>query len=123
MLKYVSLDPVYRKWNHDKVTFSFMYAFSENFVLPLSHDEVVHGKCSLISKMPGDLLAEVCWAQKLLWLLDGSSRQEIALYGEFGQFIEWNYEDSLDWHLVQQYDMHAKMLAYSKALKPVLSGA
>ena len=109
MLKYMSLDPIYRKWNHDKVTFSFMYAFSENFVLPLSHDEVVHGKCSLISKMPGDYWQKFAGLRTFFayW---------IAHTGKKLQFIEWNYDDSLDWHLPQQYPMHKKMLEYSRAL-------
>ena len=117
MLKYMSLDPIYRKWNHDKVTFSFMYAFSENFVLPLSHDEVVHGKCSLISKMPGDYWQKVAGLRTFFayWIAH-PGKKLLFMGGEFGQFIEWNYDDSLDWHLPQQYPMHKKMLEYSRAL-------
>ena len=117
MLKYMSLDPIYRKWNHDKVTFSFMYAFSENFVLPLSHDEVVHGKCSLISKMPGDYWQKFAGLRTFFayWIAH-PGKKLLIMGGEFGQFIEWNYDDSLDWHLPQQYPMHKKMLEYSRAL-------
>ena len=116
-LKYMSLDPIYRKWNHDKVTFSFMYAFSENFVLPLSHDEVVHGKCSLISKMPGDYWQKFAGLRTFFayWIAH-PGKKLLFMGGEFGQFIEWNYDDSLDWHLPQQYPMHKKMLEYSRAL-------
>ena len=117
MLKYMSLDPIYRKWNHDKVTFSFMYAFSENFVLPLSHDEVVHGKCSLISKMPGDYWQKFANLRAFFgyWIAH-PGKKLLFMGGEFGQFIEWKYDDSLDWHLVQKYPMHTKMLEYSRAL-------
>ena len=117
ILKYVSLDPIYRKWHQDKVTFSLMYAFNENFVLPLSHDEVVHGKCSLISKMPGDYWQQFAGLRAFFgyWMAH-PGKKLLFMGGEFGQFIEWKYDDSLDWHLVEQYEKHGKMLQYSKNL-------
>ena len=115
-LKYMKADPVYRKYNHDRMTFPMAYAFSENFILPLSHDEVVHGKYSLINKMPGDYF----WKFANLRLLRGYQMtmpgKKLSFMGnEFGQFIEWNHAQGLDW-LLLDYDMHQKMLQFTKDL-------
>ena len=100
-LAYMALDPVHRSYHHDKLTFGLLYAFSENFILPLSHDEVVHGKGSIVSKMPGDDWQKFANTARLLRLHVGPSRQEAAVHGPgVRPAREWNFDESLDWHLL-----------------------
>jgi 1,4-alpha-glucan branching enzyme len=115
-LAYFSQDPIYRRYHHHELTFSLMYAFSENFILPLSHDEVVHGKGSLLGKMPGDRwqkLANLRALYAYMWAHPG--KKLLFMGNEFAQESEWGYARSLDWHLLENPE-HAGMRALVRDL-------
>ncbi|MCP8967602.1 1,4-alpha-glucan branching enzyme [Ectobacillus ponti] len=116
VLKYMECAPEYRKHIHDKITFSLLYAHSENFVLPLSHDEVVHGKKSLLNKMPGDYWRKFAQLRLLYgYLMAHPGKKLLFMGGEFGQFDEWKDMEQLDWGL-QEFEMHRLMQEYFQEL-------
>jgi 1,4-alpha-glucan branching enzyme len=118
-LSYMSKEPVYRKYHHDQLTFCLTYAFSENFVLPLSHDEVVHGKGSLLGKMPGDRWQKFANLRAYYAFMFTHPGKKLLFMGcEFGQEREWNHDASLDWHLLED-PLHAGVQAVIKDLNQV----
>jgi 1,4-alpha-glucan branching enzyme len=122
MLDYMSKDPVFRSYDHNKITFSLLYAFSENFVLPFSHDEVVYGKGSMVRKMPGDDWQKFANLRLLYGYMFGHPGKKLLFMGdEFGQWSEWNHDASLEWHLLQ-YPFHSGLLRWIRDLNTFYRG-
>jgi 1,4-alpha-glucan branching enzyme len=121
ILEYVRQDPIHRRWHHRHLTFSLIYAFSENFILPFSHDEVVHGKGSMFGKVPGDDWQKAATLRALYGHMYAHPGKKLMFMGcEFGQSREWNYDTSLDWHLLQQ-PLHGGLRRYVQDLNRVYS--
>jgi 1,4-alpha-glucan branching enzyme len=116
MLAYFSNDPVYRKFHHNSITFSMLYAFTENFVLPISHDEVVHGKGSLVGRMPGDEWRQFANARAFLAYMWGHPGKKLLFMGqEIGQRDEWNSNSGVQWDLLQ-FDIHRQLQLFVREL-------
>ena len=122
MLDYMSQDPVFRSYHQNSITFSLLYAFSENFVLPFSHDEVVYGKGSMIRKMPGDDWQKFANLRLLYGYMFGHPGKKLLFMGdEFGQWSEWNHEASLEWHLLKN-PLHAGLQRWVRDLNTLYRG-
>ena len=122
MLAYMSQDPVFRSYQHNQITFSLLYAFTENFVLPFSHDEVVYGKGSLLRKMPGDEWQKFANLRLLYGFMFGHPGKKLLFMGnEFGQWSEWNHDASLDWHLLGS-PLHVALARWVRDLNTVYRG-
>ncbi len=116
-LSYIELDPVYRKYHHNKMNFSMLYHYSEKFILPISHDEVVHGKKSLVDKMWGDLWNKFAGLRLYATYMIGHPGKKLLFMGnEFAQFIEWREYEQLQWHIIDQYHTHKETLLFFKQL-------